>query len=480
MGVLKVVSVEPRTDHPCKVRVKFSEAPNAAMAIDTANYAFTPAVTIESAEMVSATEVDLQLGVELAADASIVAHWRLDEPAWGNGGRANVTVNATAITSNGTTLSCTAAGHPYVAGQLVELQADVWDTDAPTPHIIATAGIGTVTGVVAGVSFSVRGVANGHASGNPGTGDFKDHWCLDESASQYDLTLRDAVAFGGTNTLKQLYGGLHGESSSYGSFYFPGSSNPGSSRLYGPATLGPRASILGEWTVDAIVKWNPSVAGDSPGYIFTYGGVNDATQDDNMLVAIGVLDTGRIYVFWEYSTGTAVTYTTPTDVMVRRDQWCLLTVKKVSVAGGYQVQVFIDGIKRAASGPLANADGGDGPAMRLGIGIWANPELYAFAGYIDTVRLSSTLRSDADILAYAKTSLAGVLQADVTSLQVSNVEDDAGGTPITAQNGLSGVTAVSGGSRITPSAPSVGPGMVSTGSLNPGAGPPSGFNQGVN
>lgn len=202
-------------------------------------------------------------------------------------------------------------------------------------------------------------------------------------------------------------------------------------------TLAPRAALLGDWTVEAAVRWDSGMG--ATGDILTYSGLNSGVSTENTLMSMSVSNAGRLSAAWENGAGVSKSFTAPTGAptLASGIVYAVAAVKK-NVGGvlDQQVSLYLNGVLIGQSEvALTNADGGSSADMRFSVGRVPAASVNPFKGLIDVVRLSSVARTGAVIQAGADALLRPFTKATY-SLQVLTVQDNSTLTAITAPNGV--------------------------------------------
>lgn|SRR5574343_328662 len=407
MGTIAIVKVEHHPTDENKLRVTFSEAANNT-ALTPANYAVTGLPTPNYAAFVAGsgqTQVDLQYGTDLPVDVDTVALWRFNEAAL-VAGTPLLTMNVTRAVNGLTVSGTTSATHRYVAGQWVYITGVIGPPAFSTGWFQLTSASGT------SLQYTDPGTAGAGAGLTVQPANL-----ADSSGNGYALQDGAAIDLNGIMQAARTFDGVN-------------------SWAPGQATLAPRTDLLGNLTIDALVRWDPTQNGSpaNTGDIVLYGGSSTELQAENMLLDLTVLDTtGRVSFVWEFSTGTDVAVTTaeglPPGIAT------LVTARRRLDGGTYTVDIFFNGRKVKLATGLTAPDGGTSANMRFAVG--ANPwnADNRFKGTMDTVRVSRIARTDADIEAYALALLGSFRGLGAVTMDASNVQDSATSTPITVNNG---------------------------------------------
>lgn len=210
-------------------------------------------------------------------------------------------------------------------------------------------------------------------------------------------------------------------------------------------TAGPRTTLLGEWTLEALIR--PTIGAVLT--IFTYAGSSSNVQAHNYLTYIAIQASGIPQIFYEFGAGgtdvsvvippTVPMAALPTGIMV------LLTIRKrLRTGSSYVYDFFYNGTPIWTSGDTVNCDGGTDASMAIYVGRDRKSAVQSFNGSIDTLHLSSIPRDDAYIKANANALMGIPVRGTAYTLQVSNVSDSATSTAITTTNGQGAVAANNG------------------------------------
>ena len=211
----------------------------------------------------------------------------------------------------------------------------------------------------------------------------------------------------------------------------------GAQLMSSASTLTPRTVILGEWTFEALV--NMTAIATAPA-ILEYAGTTVNLQADNTLVMIGIFSTGVPFIFWETGAGVDTLITPPviSKYLFPVGVPAVLSItKKLRSGSDYAYTFFVNGLPLWTSSNTALPDGGTSGNMKWILGSDGKSAFDRWVGDIDSVHFSSVARSDAYILANAQALLTEAITKGTSyALQVSNVQDAATSTAITAPNGI--------------------------------------------
>lgn len=177
-----------------------------------------------------------------------------------------------------------------------------------------------------------------------------------------------------------------------------------------------------------------AISGTTHATVFIYGGDDSGaeTEAQNWLFSVRVTSGGNIYLFWEYGTGTNVTFTTSSSYISNRT-WYHLGVVCTETGGTRTAKIYVDGVfKEQTTG--TNATGGTNAAIWIGTYYNTNGGGYLgkFPGAICEVCVSDSDRSSE--MASRAASYQHSLDSNTVALWRFNdppaISDEAGNVPL--------------------------------------------------
>jgi hypothetical protein len=175
------------------------------------------------------------------------------------------------------------------------------------------------------------------------------------------------------------------------------------SRYFDGATYFSRANATamttmwqGEWTIECWVRLDSLAAAQT---IISYGASGESAAT-NYQVRLQVGTNGLMSMFWEYggAAATNMVITAVAGTLAINTVYHVACRKKL-VGGSYVVSFWVNGIKVDEQTAAANADGGTTCVLEIGRDAGAAASF--FAGFMRSLRVSSSALADATILADA-------------------------------------------------------------------------------
>lgn len=206
-----------------------------------------------------------------------------------------------------------------------------------------------------------------------------------------------------------------------------------------------RTAMLGEWTVEAVVKRR--IGNATFNYLCTCSGAfsNTGTAANNVLMGCGLWANGGMGQFWETGAGLD-TLNNSQHPIVGAEVWEHVAYRKRSVGGSnYVVDYWCHGQLMASTTSIAGANNGTAGVLTVGRFHMSTNSGPIFAD-LDELRISNVARSDAEILASYE-SFFGSGVVDTTPPTVSLVSP-VSGSPTALQPVVVDVTDVVGLGRV--------------------------------
>lgn len=156
------------------------------------------------------------------------------------------------------------------------------------------------------------------------------------------------------------------------------------------------ALFLGSYSIEAWIR--PDIA--LTGVIYSYAGPASETEANNFLAQLYVNAGGRLGTFWESGGGTDRLFDGSAGTVMVPDTWYHVCATVDYSGASAIVKLYIDGALQQTSGAITKATGGTSANHNLG-GQQAGNQ---FSGAIRSLRISSKVRSDAEVAASAALS----------------------------------------------------------------------------
>jgi hypothetical protein len=207
------------------------------------------------------------------------------------------------------------------------------------------------------------------------------------------------------------------------------------SALQSGFTTAPRTALLGEWTIDILMR-RDSTQPDAYGQVLNFVGAANTAQAENSLLWIYAMSNGGVQVTWENGTGVGIQAVPDVPGLIVGDLMTLVTITKQLSGSKYVVTFINNGKARYRSTAVANADGGNSASMRWGVGVTANAtSSWRFKGLIDTIRVKTGVRTEAAIATYANDLLFPLTRGTTYTVTCSGVLDSLA-APISGDNAV--------------------------------------------